>query len=164
MTALYIIANEYKSAAQKLYDMDLDEQALEDTLESIGGEIEVKAQNVAYMVRGLEAEAAAVAEWAKAANERSRVIAKRAERLKDYLAGNMLIAGIEKITGPGVALSFRSSSAVVIDEPALIPVEFMRRKPPPEPEPDKTAIAAAIKAGQDVQGARLEHRKNLQIK
>lgn len=164
MTALYIIANEYKQAAQKLADLDLPPEVIEDTLESIGGDLEVKAQNVAYMVRGLESEAAAIGEWVKAANERAKAVMNRAARMRDYLAANMLIAGVEKVTGPGVALSFRASSAVVIDEPALIPAEFMRQAPPPEPVPDKTAIAAAFKAGKDVQGARIEHRKNLQIK
>jgi hypothetical protein len=52
----------------------------------------------------------------------------------------------------------------VIDEPALIPVEFLRTPPPPAPEPDKTAIAAAIKAGREVPGAHVEQRKSLQVK
>lgn len=34
----------------------------------------------------------------------------------------------------------------------------------PEPSPDKTAIKEAIKNGSEVPGARIEERKNLQIK
>ena len=41
MTALYELAAEYRADAEKLADMDLDEQTLADTLEGLGGELEV---------------------------------------------------------------------------------------------------------------------------
>lgn len=164
MTALYIIANEYRAAAETLANMDLDAQTIADTLEGLGGELEAKAQNVAYIVRGMEAEAAACKEWAKAATERAKAAEARADSLRDYLARCMLACGVEKISGPGVALSFRKSSAVVINEPGLIPAEFMKTPEPPPASPDKTAISAAIKAGREVPGAHIETRQNLQIK
>ena len=80
------------------------------------------------------------------------------------LVRRMEATGIEKISGPGVELSFRKSSAVVVDGTDLIPAEYMRTKPAPEPEPDKKAIADAIKAGVEVPGAHLEQRRSLQIK
>jgi len=164
MTALHFLAAEYRSTALALADLDLPPEAVRDTLEGISGDLEHKAQNVALMARSLEADAAAVKQWAKDANERAKALQARADSLRDYLARCMLDCGIEKITGPGVSLSFRASSAVVIDEPALIPVEFLRTPPPPAPEPDKTAIAAAIKAGREVPGAHVEQRKSLQVK
>lgn len=164
MTALYVLAQDYRAAAAKLADLDLPADVVADTLESLSGELELKAQNVAHMVRAFEADAAAMKQWAKDATERARAIEARAESLRDYIASNMLACGMTKIEGPGVALSFRKSTAVVIDEPGLIPVDFMRQKPPPPAEPDKAAIGAAIKAGQEVPGAHVETRENLQIK
>lgn len=164
MTALYVIANEYRNAANKLAELDLDPQTVADTLESLSGDLEVKAQNVALMVRIFEADAAACKQWAKDANERAKAIEARADRMREYLASNLEACGIEKVAGPGVAISFRASSAVVIDAEDLLPAEFMRVKPAPAPEPDKTAIAAAFKAGQEVPGAHIEHRKSIQIK
>jgi len=155
MTALYVIANEYRSACTT---------TIADTLEGISGELETKAQNIAFVVRSLEADAAACKEWAKSATERAKAAESRAQALRDYLASCMTACGIEKISGPGVLLSFRKSSAVVINEPALIPAEFMRQPEPPPASPDKTAIAAAIKAGAEVPGAHVETRNNLQIK
>ncbi|HEY8880392.1 MAG TPA: siphovirus Gp157 family protein [Roseateles sp.] len=164
MTALYVIANEYRDAASKLAELDLDEQTIADTLESLSGDLEVKAQNVALMVRCFEADAANCKQWAKDANDRAKAIEARAERMRQYLADNLEACGIEKVEGPGVAISFRKSSAVVIDGEDLIPAEFMRTKPAPAPEPDKKAIADAIKAGQAVPGAHVEQRKSLQIR
>lgn len=164
MTALYAIANDYRAAAEKLADLDLDAQTIADTLEGLSGELEVKAQNVAMFVRNLETTVAAINEHTKAQQARAKSLELRAEALRDYLQRCMESTGIEKIEGPGIAIGFRKSSAVVIDEPGLIPAEFMRKPEPPPPSPDKTAISAAIKAGAAVPGAHIETRKNLSIK
>lgn len=164
MTALYQLATDFRAQAEKLADMDLDPQTLADTLESISGDVEVKAQNVAMFCRNLEATADAIKAHREAQKEREDAMRKRAEALKSYLARCMDACGIEKIEGPGIVLSFRKSSAVVINEPGLIPAQYMRQPDPPPPAPDKTAIAAAIKAGAEVPGAHVEQRRNLQIR
>ncbi len=164
MTALYVIANEYRDAATKLADLDLDEQTIADTLEGLSGELEVKAQNVAYFIRNMEVTAEAIKAFEQQQKERRQAIERRAESMRAYLQRCMEATGITKIEGPGVTLSFRKSSAVVIDEPGMIPAEFMRQPEPPPAAPDKKAIADAIKAGQEVQGAHVETRQNLQIK
>ena len=164
MSSLFLLAQDYRAAALTLADLDLPPEVVVDTLESLSGDLETKATNVALMARSLAAEADAVKQWAKDATERAKAIEARAERLRRYLADNMLACGIEKITAPGVSISFRASSAVVIDEPAMIPNEYIRQPEPPPPAPDKPAISEAIKAGKDVPGAHIEHRKTLQIR
>lgn len=163
MTALYLLAAEYRQAAEQLVNLDLPPEVVRDTLEGLSGDLEHKAQNVAMMVRSLEADAAAVKQWAKDAAERAKSIEARADNLKDYLASNLSAAGIERIEGPGVRITWRKSSAVVIDEPGLIPAEFMRVPEPPPSAPDKKAIADAIKSGNAIPGAHVEQRRNLQI-
>ena len=163
MTALYAIANEYRAAAEKLADLDLDAQSISDTLEGMAGELELKAQNVGFMVRKFEADASAMKEWAKSATDRAKATEARADALRAYLARCMDATGIEKIEGPGIKLSFRKSTAVIIDGVDLIPAQFMRVPEPPPPAPDKPAIAAELKAGREVPGVHLESRKSLQI-
>ena len=164
MTALYLLAAQYRADADKLADLDLPDEVVRDTLEGMAGDVEVKAQSVAFMVRAFEADAAACKQWAKDANERAKAIEARAERMRAYLAENLEACQIEKVDGPGIAISFRKSSAVVIDGSDLIPAEYMRTKPAPDPEPDKKAIADAIKAGKEVPGAHVEQRRSLQIR
>lgn len=164
MTALYLLAGEYRAAAEQLADLDLPPEVVRDTLESLGGELEVKAQAVGHMVRSIEASADAMKQWARDAQERASSALARAEALREYLSTNLQACGISKVEGPGIALSFRKSTAVVIDEPALIPVGFMRVPEPPPPSPDKKALADALKAGEVVPGAHLETRLNLQVK
>lgn len=164
MTALYLLAAEYRDTAAKLADLEMDTQTVSDTLESMAGELEVKAQAVAAMVRSMEADAAAIKQWVSDAQDRAKAVQARADALRDYLANNLQACGIQKVEGPGIVIGWRKSSAVVIDEPGLIPAEYMRRPEPPPPAPDKKAIGDALKAGAAVPGAHIETRQNLQIK
>jgi len=164
MTSLFLIAAEYRDAADKLADLDLPPEVVADTLEGLSGELEVKAQAVGHMVRRLRVDSAAMKEWAQAAIDRAKAADLRADSLLCYLSASLGACGIQRVEGPGIAISWRKSSAVVIDEPGLIPAQFMRQPDPPPPAPDKRAIGDAIKAGAEVPGAHIETRSNLQIK
>lgn len=164
MTTLAMIAAQYRADADKLADLDLDEQTVADTLEAMAGDLEIKAQSVAHMVRAFEADAAAVSQWAKDAAARAKAIEARADRLRDYLSHCLDQAGIEKIDGPGIRISWRKSSSVVIDDETQIPLSLMVCPPAPAPRPDKASIASEIKAGRDVPGAHVEQRRSLQVK
>lgn len=164
MTTLALLAAEHRAAADKLADMGLDDQTIADTLESMAGDLEHKAQSVAYMVRAFEADAAAVAQWAKDAADRAKAINARADRLREYLAHSLDVAGVEKVEGPGIRIGWRKTASVQIEDASQIPADLMRVKPAPAPEPDKTAISNAIKAGRDVPGARLVAGRSLQVR
>jgi len=164
MTALYEIAATYRADAEKLADMELDEQTLADTLEGLGGELEVKAQNVVMFARNLEATAAAIKEAEAQMATRRKAIENRAAGLRAYVLTSMQVARVQKIECPFFKLGIQANPpAVDVYEPGLIPTEFMKQKPPPPPEVDKTAIKDAIKAGQEVPGARLVQGQRLVV-
>lgn len=165
MTALYLLAADYRSAADKLADLDVDDQTVEDTLEGLSGELEVKATNTAMLARNLEASAAAIREAEAQMSARRKALENRAARIRDYLLANMMVAGIQKIECPLFRLTVRDNPpAVEVFEPGLIPQEFMRQPEPPPPAPDKSAIKDALKAGQDVPGCKLTKGVRLEIK
>lgn len=162
---LYEIAQEYRSDLEKLAELDLDDQTLTDTLDSMGGELQVKAQSVACFIRNLEATAAQIKEAEAHMAARRKALENRAERVKDYLLASMMVAGLQKVECPLFRMSVRDNPpAVEVFQPELIPKEYMRQAPPPPPAVDKTAIKEALKAGQDVPGCRLTVGKRLEIK
>jgi hypothetical protein len=164
MTALYEIAAVYRADAAKLADLDLDEQTLADTLEGLGGELEVKAQNVVMFARNLESTAAAIKEAEAQMAARRKAIENRAAGLRKYVQTSMQIAGVQKIECPYFKLAIQNNPpSVDIYEAALIPAEFMVQAPPPPPALDKKAVAAAIKAGREVPGVRLTQGQRLAI-
>lgn len=165
MTALYELAHAYKDAADKLSDLDLPPEVIEDTLESLSGDLEVKATNTAMVVRNLEAMAAAIKDAETQMAARRKALENRAARVRDYLLSNMMVAGISKIECPYFKLAVRDNPpAVEVYQPEMIPAQYMKQPEPPPPAPDKTAIKEALKAGQDVPGCRLTQGKRLEIR
>ena len=53
MSRLYELKENYKQIASMLYEEEIDEQCILDTLESIEGEIEEKADNYAVIIKEL---------------------------------------------------------------------------------------------------------------
>lgn len=165
---LFQIAAEYREAAETLAQLDLDEQTLKDTLEGMSGDITVKAQNYAFIIRNMESLAEAAKQAAAGMTGRAKAIQARAERIRSHLLDGMQFAGIKKIECPQFTLSLRGNnpSVVVFDE-KQIPLAYMSMPPvppPPQLTPNKTMIAAAIKAGIEVPGCRLEQSHRVEIK
>jgi len=164
LPSLYEISREYRAEVEKLADLDLPPEVIEDTLSGLSGDLEVKGQAVAAFIKNLEATAAAIKEAEAGMAARRKALENRATRVKDYLLASMMVAGVEKIECPLFRLSVKHNPpAVEVYEHLMIPSEFMRQKPPPAPEPDKAAIAAELKAGRDVSGCRLTRSVRLEI-
>jgi len=163
--SLYNIAQEHRALVERLMDTQDDEQAIADTIEAESYPLELKAQNVAYAIKNLEATAEAIKNAEKEMADRRKAIEKRAANLREYVHTCMEIAGMQKIECPHFALTIKKNPAAVeIFEPSLIPASFMRQPEPPPPAVDKKAIAEAIKAGQEVPGALLAQGTRLDIK
>lgn len=165
MTALYEIANEYLAVAQKLSDLDLDEQTIADTLEGMSGALEVKATNVAMFIRNEEATAVAIKDAEEKMAARRKAIENRAERMREYLKEQMARTGITRIESPYFVLAIQNNPPkVIVDSESMIPTQFWTQAPPPPPVIDKKAIAKAIKEGEDCSGCHLEVGTRLVIK
>ena len=164
MTALYMLTQEFREAAEKLADADLPDEAIADTLESLQFPIEEKAKNVAMVIRNKEVSAKAKREAAAEMLERAKADENRAKHLKDYLQSAMEATGITKIESPYFVISLRNNpESVVIDAESQIPADYMREIPATY-SPDKTLIKKAIQDGFDVPGCHLTRTQSLQIK
>ena len=122
-----------------------------------------KIENIALYYKNLSADAAAIKAEEEALRKRRQSAENHAARLKQYLADFM--PG-EKLETPKVKIGWRSSTSVQIqDEATFIRLydgsEFLSYK---DPSINKTAISNALKSGQNVQGAELVERANIQVK
>lgn len=163
---LYELATEYREDAEKLADLDLPPEVIADTLEGMGGELEVKAQNVVMFARNLEALAAQIKDAETQMAARRKSIENRAAHLRDYTLACMQMAGVKKIEGPMMKISVRANPASVeIFDEKMVPPYYMRQPEAPPPSPDKNLIAQAIKDGYEVPGARMaDGRYRLEVK
>lgn len=163
--SLYVLSAEYQKIANKLLDSDLDEVTIKDTLESVSGELETKAVNVAMFVRNLESSAEQIKLAEKAMAERRKALENKAEQIKTYLFENMKDCNITKIESPYFALTIKKNPhKLIIDDAGQIPSELYVYHEPPPPHPDNAKIKELLKAGQEVSGARLQQDERLDIK
>lgn len=127
-------------------------------LETLELALNEKALAIARFVLGLEAEADAIDAQAKRLRERATVHRNHAARLRLYVEAN--VPPGTKIADDCVALSWRKSSAVIVDAEADVPEKFWKI----EMRVDKKAVGDAIKAGADIPGAHIEQRLGLVIR
>jgi hypothetical protein len=162
---LFEISREYRESAEKLIDLELDEQTFADTLESISGDLETKCMNTAFVARNLEATAEQIKEHAKAMVERAKAMENRASRIRKYLLDGLELAGRDKIETPffKIKIALNPPSVQIADE-SLIPASYKTEPLPPAPAPDKKLIAAALKDGFEVPGCSLVRGKRIDIK
>lgn len=141
---------------------DLDPQVLKDTLESIKGSIEDKAENTAKLIRSWEAEVKAIKEEEKRLAERRKSLEKRVDNTKAYLFEQMEIAGMEKVKRPTVSVSIANNPpSVQVIDPEKIPSLFMIDQ---DPVIDKKALLTALKNGAEIDGCAIKQGKGLRIK
>jgi hypothetical protein len=160
--SLYQLANEHRAMVELLMDTHEDSRIIADTVEGESYPLEQKARNMAYAIKNLEATAEAIKQAEAEMAARRKAIENRASRLREYTMTCMEIAGVKKIDCPHFALTIKSNpEAVEVYEEALIPAKFFKV---PQPVLDKTALRAAIKAGEVPTGATLVKTTRLEIK
>lgn len=169
MTSLFILAGEYRALLNTLADGDFDADTVADTIEVSGldDDLSIKAQNIEYVARSLEADKPAMLVEIERLQARIAGRDKAAQGLRDYLLAGMRAADKDKIESPMFTFSVRKNPpAVELFDQAALP-EMYWRTPEPKPPvaaPDKVAIKAALQAGTEVPGAKLVQGVKLAIK
>lgn len=163
--ALYTLAEQYRQALETLGDLDMPPEAIQNTLEGLQGDLQAKATNVAMFCRNLEALAKDIKEAEKEMAHRRKVLENRVESIKDYIKQNMEKSGRTVIECPYFKLSIKKNppSVEILDE-AAIPEVYKKQPEPPPPVVDKKMIAEVLKAGVEVEGARMSQGTRLEIK
>src|SRR5574337_1302668 len=142
---LYEIEARYHAALALLYDEDTPEDVALDTIDSVEGEMEVKAEAYAAIIGNLEHLAAGIREAEKRQAERRKSLEAKAERLRQRLLDAMVGGGIPRFETPRFRISVRANpEKVVIDDEAAIPAIYLREIPA-KYEPDKSLMRAAMK-------------------
>ncbi len=157
--SLYKVSNDYLQACENLFEREeeLSADVVNDTLEGLAGDVELKSLNVAAYYQNLKKEINAMKEYEKDMRDRRRVKENKNERLREYLKENMERCDIQKIAGPEFTISLRKSpDSVIIDSANDLHEDFILGV---EIRADKTKIKQALQDGKPVEGAHLETNK-----
>lgn len=120
MSSLYNLRQDYQILLEQLYDGDVSEEILLDTLDSIEGAIEDKADSYARILRQFDADIDKIK--AEEARMRSRRMAleSRKEFLKSNLYSTMKAVGLKQIKTPLFTVNIQKNGgkrALVLDVP-----------------------------------------------
>lgn len=149
---------EISEQLRQLSEMDeIPPEQLQDTLDMISDDFRVKAENVAIVIREIEAQSAALKAESDRMTERKKSLDSKAESLKDYLRFNMEATGIVKVSGKLLSISLGApSEIVVVPEDALdLPDDFQNHSV----TANKAMIKSALKAGQEIKGCAIMNGK-----
>ena len=163
---LYEMRNEILALGEFAEEYELSPEVIRDTLESLELPFIDKANDIASLIKQLEAEADMHSKEAIAQREKSLRKLNRVCYLKKYLLDNMQAINKEKIETPQNTISLRASSRVLVDNDFFAwakkdGTQFLRFK---EPEANLTEIKATIQRGAIVPYAKIENIQNLQVK
>ena len=139
-------------------DLETGEIIDAEKLNALQMERNEKIENVALWIKDLKAEIDALKAEKQAFADRQKSAERTLESLNRWLTS--ALAG-EKFKTTKVAVSFRKTKSVQIDNVLDLDENFLRYK---DPEPDKKAIKEAIEAGQSVKGAQLVENTSISVK
>lgn len=165
MATMYKLTAEFSEVLAMAQDPEVDPQAITDTLEAIGGEIEIKAENTAIIISELTAEAEKIKAEETRLSTRRKAIENHAERLKQGLYNAMKSTGKEKFKTTLFSFAIQKNGGkqpVVVDvDCAELPDELVKITE----KPDLDAIREYLKNHGDSKLAHFEeYGESLRIK
>jgi DNA repair exonuclease SbcCD ATPase subunit len=156
---LYELAQNYAQLMEMAEEMESD--ALVDTLEALQDAIEDKAENIAKLIKNLEADVKVIKEEEQRLADRRRSIENKVNRLKEYLQQQLEIAGLQRVKRPTITVAIQNNPpSVEITDEKLIPSEYMI----PQYKVDKKSILERLKNGETVPGCELRQTKGVRIR
>lgn len=161
MAVLYKLADDYNHVV----DMadQLDDGTLRDTLDSIKEAFDVKAENIAKIIKEVDGQAEMIDAEIKRLAQRKSAMTNNAKSMKLYLQEQMERVGTRKVQGEllTVAIQKNAPSVRVINERS-IPEEFFIPQPA---KLDKKQLKAELKNGLELEGvAELVQTESVRIR
>jgi hypothetical protein len=145
--------------------MDLDADTLADTLESLEGEFDAKADAICHVLANLQAQRSAIIDELSRLEEREGRVSVNIDGLKDYLRDNMEKLGKKKIESAKFTINCVAGrdKVRVYDEVQILDQYFT--VVPESKKLDKRMLLADLKEGFELEGVELEKSKSsLRIK
>lgn len=155
-STLYEITGEYLQLLDMLTEEEnLEEQVVKDTLEGIEGELEIKAENYAKIIKELLAQADKFKKEKERLEARQQAYENRAKYLKETLFNAMQITGKTKFKTGLFSFGIQKNGGLQPMEiiPDIdIPEEYLKK------EPDNKLIREMLEKGVELPFACLKER------
>jgi hypothetical protein len=166
MTTLYNLTTSYQILMEQLYDSEVSEEILIDTLDCLEGSIEDKAENYGKIIRQIESDISHIRDEEVRLAKRRKSLESRREFLKDSLFTAMKAVGLKQIKTPLFTVNIQKNGGkaplvITAKTTEELPTEFVIAKV----EPNKEYIREYLEAGNELPFAYIgEQGESLRIR
>ena len=154
MSSLYTETKELMEFRKLAENDDLPADVISDTIEGMSEGFESKAIALYQVTEEMDADTLVLDDMIAKLQGRKKHIQNKQKSMRSYLLESMQHTGITNISCPYFTISLAKTPAkLIIDDEDNIPDSFIGIKT--TVSPDKKAIAAALKGGEDVPGCHM---------
>lgn len=144
-------------------DEDMDQEVLEDTLQSLELARDEKAEGYAKIMKQLEAQVDAINTEEKRLADKRKVLENRHARMKQVLEQSFSLWEVDKIKGTIFTVSVQNNPpSVVIEDENIVPEQFVSVET--VKKIDRKSILQALKDGEVIDGCSIKQTRSLRIR
>ena len=164
MATLYELSNDWQLLMNLATSGEIDEEVLQDTLDSMSYAIDEKAEGYAVVDLELQAQEEKLKKEIRRLQERKTSITKNRKSLKESLRDEMLAMGKEKIKTDKFTIHIQNNPPkLVVEDESEIPKAYWE---PQAPKLNKRLLLQDLKDEEypDFKGARVVQERSLRIR
>ena len=162
MASMYELTADYMTVLAMASDGETPPDVIANTLDAIGEEIEIKAENSAIVMQEIKAEADKIDTEIKRLTARKKALETNADAIKDRIYNAMKTTNKKKFKTTLFSFSIGNNPPkLVIDDETKIPKKYLIPQPA---KIDNATLKADLNAGKKCRYAHLEQGESLKIK
>ena len=162
MATLYELQGEYQRLYQLAEEEELTLEDIQDTLESLDGELEDKAVGYAMVMKEIEGQIDVIKKEIERLNSKVKTLNNNKDRMKNALQDAMIQTDNKEFKTDLFNFKIQNNPpSVKVLQESEIPEQYFI---PQEPKLDKKGILAELKAGKDIQGVEMVQGQSLRIR
>ena len=168
MASLYDLTGDYAKFAEYMEQVELEpemQEALEDALNNLGEDIEIKLENYAKIIKNFESDIAGLKAEEERLAKKRKAMENSIKNMKQRMTEAMIRTGKVDIKGELFKFKVQANPpAVVMDVNYIedVPEKYLIAQ---DPKIDKKKLAEDLKAGVDLEGiCHLEQTSSIRIK
>ena len=161
MKTLYDISNDYKELLDLMQSAEVDEQTIQDTIESTGlkDDFRSKVDGYLYVIDDIEASNERIRIEEKRLASRRQMQEKNVRKMKDMLTGTMHLLEIQKERTDRYTVWVQNNPIKLsIQDDQFIPKEFYEEQ---QPKLNREKLTDYMKEGKEIKGVELTQSKGL---
>lgn len=165
MATLFDLTTDLLNLYEMATEPDLDAEVLQDTIDAVEGEIEVKADGYAKVIRQMDGDIATLKAEIDRLSNRKKSIENSKDRIKKSLETAMMATGKTKFKTELFSFGIQKNPASLkfTDDFDMAELDDKYIKYA-DPEVNKQAVKDALKSGEEIAGCYLEQTESLRIR